>query len=652
MADITFPTAKVVFRAAAIAQDSGDSGRIPQEVLLAGIRVLLVPSIKFVEVAFPPGGATATTYGIRTWNLTTTSDGRLINPEDPDEEILIIASDAFPGRTVTWQSIIDDPSGTIPRIVKTWLAPADSTIDLTTVGSVPNAPNPIADYLQAVYDARDAADRAVESAALASESAASLQLINIADEVADLIRGKFATFDSTTSTPMSEINEFITSNTGKVVILRGEVVAWSSLVVPSNTTLDLRAATLYHKGAITLVNKSYADETLDIYDSNIRIIGGNFRCLDSESTGSHLFFSRVNNLWIQDMNVTEWQADWCVTLKRCRKAHISGLTLDGVVGGVGADGLHLYASSDVTVSDSVIFSGDDAISMTVEDFAIPDADGTLENITITNCTLHSTTAAALKIACANAMGIVRNITVSNCAMQASSGIGAVSISNATTTTTVDNIQISDCLLENTFGFGAPILQAYGVGTLVVTDCQMIAHNLVIPIKIEPSYNDGLSPYAKSALFSRIRIFAVANAECDVIADIHGIEHVAFDQLVVDGAAGSTFHNGLSLGADYPITRSEVTGCYFGSNCGGSRVSWHSGALRVINNVFDSDHGGWVINCTQANTNALEILNNDLHRVPSSINLDLATGPRVVRNNLGITDDNDLSAILNAILNGS
>jgi len=171
VADIAFPTAKVVFRAAAIAQDSDDSGSIPQEILLGGIRVTLIPSLKYVEVAAPPGGVNPTTYSLRTWNLITTNDGNLINMDDPEEEVLIVASDAFPGYVVSWKSVIEDPSGTLPPIIKRWLAPAGSIVDLTTVISVlPNNPNPIADYLQAVYDAREARDNAI-TARIAAETA-------------------------------------------------------------------------------------------------------------------------------------------------------------------------------------------------------------------------------------------------------------------------------------------------------------------------------------------------------------------------------------------------------------------------------------------------------------------------------------------------
>ena len=163
MADITFPTATVVWRAAALEQDSDDTGDTPEERLLGGLRVRLIPSPKVVDVASPPEGLPPTTYHIKEWDLLTTNDGSLINAKDPTKPVKIIASDAFPGYTIEWTSIIEDPSLDLPPMTKVWLAPAGSTISLTTVVHMPPNPMQLADYLQAVVDARSARDIAVSA---------------------------------------------------------------------------------------------------------------------------------------------------------------------------------------------------------------------------------------------------------------------------------------------------------------------------------------------------------------------------------------------------------------------------------------------------------------------------------------------------------
>ena len=173
MTDTEFPTARVIWKARAIGQDINDPGGIPEEIPLDGIKVDLIPSPKVIECA--NGAGDPVTYRIKEWHLVTANNGELINYEDPTNGIEIVASDAFPGYVVSWKSIIEDPSETLPPIVKKWLAPAGSIVDLTTVISVPNNPNPIADYLQAVYDAREARDNAISSSQAASSSAREAQ---------------------------------------------------------------------------------------------------------------------------------------------------------------------------------------------------------------------------------------------------------------------------------------------------------------------------------------------------------------------------------------------------------------------------------------------------------------------------------------------
>ena len=166
MTDTEFPTARVIWKARAIGQDINDPGGIPEEIPLGGIKVDLIPNPKVIE--YTNGVGDPVTYRIKEWHLVTANNGELINYEDPNNGIEIVASDAFPGYVVSWKSIIEDPSGTLPPIVKKWLAPAGSIVDLTTVISVPNDPNPIADYLQAVYDAREARDNAISSSEAAT----------------------------------------------------------------------------------------------------------------------------------------------------------------------------------------------------------------------------------------------------------------------------------------------------------------------------------------------------------------------------------------------------------------------------------------------------------------------------------------------------
>lgn len=168
-------TAEVTWDAHAIAQDSSDPDSLPEQIPLQGIRVTLTPSPRKVEVAQGQiDGWPARTVILRDWVLDTGPDGILRNPEDPSNPVpvLIVASDAIPGTTIEWTSRISAPDTGVPDIIKTWLAPAGAIVDLTSVDSVPGTGGSnLAQYLQAVADARAAAQNAVDAAESAGTSA-------------------------------------------------------------------------------------------------------------------------------------------------------------------------------------------------------------------------------------------------------------------------------------------------------------------------------------------------------------------------------------------------------------------------------------------------------------------------------------------------
>lgn len=158
MNDTTFPTATVTWRALALGQDNNDGLGKPNEYPVQDVRVRLTPSPRRLEI--PQSGAIPdTTYTIRVWDLYTNSSGVLVNPDDPTQPVQIIASDAIPGITIEWQAELPTVEG-VAGVTKRFLALQNTTVDLTTVESVAPSPSPLADYLQAVADARAARDTA------------------------------------------------------------------------------------------------------------------------------------------------------------------------------------------------------------------------------------------------------------------------------------------------------------------------------------------------------------------------------------------------------------------------------------------------------------------------------------------------------------
>lgn len=171
--DFTLATATVEWLAEAVVQDDNDPGGEPQRAPLDGIGVTLTPSPRTIEVAVGQidgtQPATPRTLNLRTYTLKTDANGRLVNPEDPAAGygVQVVATDAIPGAPVHWTAVMDALDTGLPAVTKRFGAPAGAVVDLTTVESVPAAPDPLPQYLQAVHDARQARDAAVAAGAAA-----------------------------------------------------------------------------------------------------------------------------------------------------------------------------------------------------------------------------------------------------------------------------------------------------------------------------------------------------------------------------------------------------------------------------------------------------------------------------------------------------
>jgi hypothetical protein len=78
---------------------------------------------------------------------------------------------------------------------------------------------------------------------------------------------------------------------------------------------------------------------------------------------------------------------WTVHLLGCRGVHVQGVDIDNDLRVPNSDGINPEHTSDVTISDCHIHTGDDAISPKAgRKF---DVEGPTENVTVTNCTLTS-----------------------------------------------------------------------------------------------------------------------------------------------------------------------------------------------------------------------------------------------------------------------
>ncbi|WP_433890302.1 glycoside hydrolase family 28 protein [Streptomyces sp. CA-111067] len=108
-------------------------------------------------------------------------------------------------------------------------------------------------------------------------------------------------------------------------------------------------------------------------------------------------------------------AAWTLRLTGCRSVLVSGVRIENDLKVPNSDGIDLDCVRDARISDCHISTGDDAISIKGRDESVRFGD--TENVTVSGCTLVSTSSAfAIGADCATS---VRNVVVDSCVVDAS-----------------------------------------------------------------------------------------------------------------------------------------------------------------------------------------------------------------------------------------
>jgi polygalacturonase len=133
-----------------------------------------------------------------------------------------------------------------------------------------------------------------------------------------------------------------------------------------------------------------------------------------------MYFRGCRDLRFRDVRVED-AFRWTLRFSRCTAISVRGLHIDNELRAPNGDGLHFTSCRDVTISDCVISSGDDAIAVT----SYGDTDQPGAGVVITNCILTSHSA-GLRIGLHDG-GHLSDIAVSNCLFRACNrGVGVFS----------------------------------------------------------------------------------------------------------------------------------------------------------------------------------------------------------------------------------
>ena len=209
----------------------------------------------------------------------------------------------------------------------------------------------------------------------------------------------------------------------------------SNIAVTGRGTLDGLAQ--YEFVAMRGVDPEIAEE-IEI----ARAAGVDMRRYYRVGVQTYMFIlNNCRNVLLQDISVIHSPL-WNVRLNDCDRVHVRGVYIySDLEKGVNADGIDIVSSRNVTISDSVIETADDAIVLKA--IARDDAPARpSENITVTNCVLTSSST-ALMIG-TETQADIRHVLFNNCVIRNSNKGFGINVQDGAT---VSDVIVSNLTIE-------------------------------------------------------------------------------------------------------------------------------------------------------------------------------------------------------------
>ena len=169
---------------------------------------------------------------------------------------------------------------------------------------------------------------------------------------------------------------------------------------------------------------------------------------DQERTrpGQMLAFIESGNILLDGVKICN-SPYWTVYLYGCDNVRVSRLNIFNPPYRLNSDGIDIDCSSNVVVSDCIIATGDDALTLRGSSGRLKKQSQITENITVSNCILKSGGAYGVRVGVGS--GVIRNAVFSNIVIHDSSGgikfQSKYGKSNKHNGTTIDNIRFNNII---------------------------------------------------------------------------------------------------------------------------------------------------------------------------------------------------------------
>ncbi|MBR2510371.1 MAG: hypothetical protein IKB71_11600 [Lentisphaeria bacterium] len=213
--------------------------------------------------------------------------------------------------------------------------------------------------------------------------------------------------------------------------------------------IEVENVALTGLGTIDGNARSFFD-TKEVYRGKIGWRDGLINAKDYDNCGrpgQEIVFIESRNIKIKDLHFFD-MCCWNCFLHGCENAQITGLRIENNISYANTDGLDIDCCRNVTVSNCIIRTGDDAIAIRGYCSRLKDQSKICENITITNCVFY-VSADGMRIGVGS--GTIRNVVVSNiviehagCGLHLQNCYGPVS-----TGVNISDVSFSNIIIRNT-----------------------------------------------------------------------------------------------------------------------------------------------------------------------------------------------------------
>lgn len=165
---------------------------------------------------------------------------------------------------------------------------------------------------------------------------------------------------------------------------------------------------------------------------------------EKQRPGQMVMFAECTNLLIKDVTFKD-SPYWTLFIYGCENVIIHSIKIFNPPTFLNSDGIDIDLSRNVTVSDCIIETGDDALTLRGDPRSLKNKDRITENVTVSNCVLCSGGANAIRVGVGD--GEVRNCVLSNLVFHDS--VGGIHIqSKYSNTYKGEGTTISNILFQN------------------------------------------------------------------------------------------------------------------------------------------------------------------------------------------------------------